>query len=542
MYNLLIVDDEVFIADGLYRLFQRQADISIEVYRAYSAKEALNLLDKYRIDIVITDIQMPGMNGLEMVEKIKFHCPNCHTIILTGYSEFDHARTALQLGADYYLLKSQGDDPLIEAVKQCIIKMENYETETEWKCKTKSALSKAKPLLQQELLQSLLSTESTPPIDLKNALLELDIPLNSDMPVQLVVARIDNIPEHSLNKTLSHYTTAIDVIFRECTNAKAQSIQVIIKKQRYMLWMIQPQSDYSMDIIFNFVRGMLDKIQSHCSNALQISVSFIIEPQPILWEDLPAYYNKLYYILTHQLSKKEENLLSDTIFFENKNTKNPLTQELFESLTLLNLLFERQDKPGFTNLYLSLLEKMFDFSFPELQITIYHNICTLLINAIMSSGKYSYYLEEFHNLSLFSTPYENWDIELYEYFIKIANWIFETEDNESESRYKHMIYIIHDYIEHHLSEYISLSVLAEQVYLNPVYLSRAYKQNTGQNISKYIADRRIQKAKDMLISGELKINEIAYAIGYESPAHLSRIFKKATGYSPLEYREKHFRL
>ena len=70
MYNLLIVDDEVFIADGLYRLFQRQTDLSLEVYRVYSAREALNLLDKYRIDIVITDIQMPGMNGLEMIEKI----------------------------------------------------------------------------------------------------------------------------------------------------------------------------------------------------------------------------------------------------------------------------------------------------------------------------------------------------------------------------------------------------------------------------------------------------------------------------------------
>lgn len=542
MYNLLIVDDEVFIADGLYRLFQRQTDLSLEVYRVYSAREALNLLDKYRIDIVITDIQMPGMNGLEMIEKIKYHCPNCHIIILTGYSEFDYARTAIQLGANYYLLKSQGDNPLIEAVKQCIDKMDNYESEAEWKCKTKSALSKAKPLLQQELLQGLLNDTLCLPANLQEALNDLDIPLNSVMPVQLVAARIDKIPEHSSNKTLSHYTTAIDIIFRECTNAKAQSVQIILQKQRYMLWMIQSQPDYGMDIIFNYIRGMLDKIQNHCSNVLQISVSFIIEPQPVSWKNLPAYYHKLYYILTHQLSKKEENLLGDTIFFENKNVESSQTQALYESFILLNQLFERQDKSAFTNLYLSLLDKMFDFSSPELQITIYHNICTLLINAIMSSSKYMLYMKEFHDLSLFSIPYENWDIELYESFIKVADWIFETEENESESRYNHMIYIIHEYIEHHLSEDISLSVLAEQVYLNPVYLSRAYKQKTGQNISKYIADCRIQKAKDMLKSPNLKINEIAYGIGYESPAHFSRIFKKATGYSPIEYREKYFRL
>lgn len=537
MNNLLIVDDETFIADGLYRLFKRQKNLALEVYCTYSAREALELLDKYRIDIVISDIQMPGMDGLEMIQKIKYHSPNCRIIILTGYSEFVYAKSAIELGADYYLLKNQGDDALIDAVKECIIKIETISNEAEWKNKTITALLKARPLLQQEFLQSLLNNTLSPQDNIQNTLIELSIPLTTEFPVQIVAARIDTSSDYSVDKSLSHYATAIDVIFNECINIKCRSMQILLEKQRYMLWLIQPQPNYDIKIIYNYVRGMLDKIQNHCNCILKVSVSFIIEPLLIEWADLSNYYQKLYYILTHQLSYNEENIICETTFFEDKKIEGTKIKELFESFTYLNRLYEQQNKPAFNKLFLELLDQMFDFSTPELQVTIYHNLCTLLLNVIMSPEKYTQYMDEFHDLSPFSTSIENWDIDLYEFFMKISDWIFESNIKENNSHYKHLIYIIHDYIEKHISEDISLTVLSEQVYLNPVYLSRVYKQITGQNISKYIADLRIQKAKEMLNRPDMKIYEIAYAVGYESPAHFSRIFKKSTGYTPLEYRD-----
>lgn len=105
------------------------------------------------------------------------------------------------------------------------------------------------------------------------------------------------------------------------------------------------------------------------------------------------------------------------------------------------------------------------------------------------------------------------------------------------ARFHQMVYTLHQYIAVHLSEDLSVNALAEKVYLNPVYLSRAYKQATGEKLSEYILVRRLERAKQLLQQPEKKISEIGYLIGLDSAAHFSRVFKKYTGLSPQEYRE-----
>ena len=110
MYRILVIDDEPIIADGLYELFAQDETFALEVHKVYSAPDALKLLDRLRIDIVLSDIKMPGMNGLELLTQIHRRWPFCHVIFLSGYSDFEYVQKAMQLGADSYILKSQGDD------------------------------------------------------------------------------------------------------------------------------------------------------------------------------------------------------------------------------------------------------------------------------------------------------------------------------------------------------------------------------------------------------------------------------------------------
>ena len=107
MHRLLIVDDEEIITDSLFEVFNQVMSDELDIYRAYSAREALDWLSRTRIDIVLTDIRMPGMNGLELMDEIQIYWPRCRIIFLTGHSEFDYAYQAMKVPSVRYLLKTR---------------------------------------------------------------------------------------------------------------------------------------------------------------------------------------------------------------------------------------------------------------------------------------------------------------------------------------------------------------------------------------------------------------------------------------------------
>ena len=106
MESLLIVDDEVIIADGLYHMLQEVFQDRLEVRRCYSCDEACAVLNRNRVDILLTDIEMPGASGLELHRMVRERWPMTRVIYLTGYSDFDYARRALKQRAFAYVLKS----------------------------------------------------------------------------------------------------------------------------------------------------------------------------------------------------------------------------------------------------------------------------------------------------------------------------------------------------------------------------------------------------------------------------------------------------
>lgn len=537
MYRLLIVDDEPFITDGLYRTFCNFTELSFDVYRAYYAKAALNLLDQYRMDIVITDINMPGISGLDMLKEIKNRWPECRTIILSGYNDFYYAQTALQYGASHYILKSDGDDLLIDAVKSCIKEIDLQLQTTNWKCQVEASLKKALPLLQQNLLLQLLSEPEPDTEQLRHQFSELQIPLNPDRSFFLTAVRIDHVTEE-MNSSYSSYSAAVYSIFRNLTDGRIISSSIVLENPRFTVWLLQPTESTAPHFTEKYINGLLESAQQYCLYTLKTSISFLVEPKPITLGELHRCYQKMLFILTYKLNSTEEMVLSDTSFYEPSDQPESDYDQLLPNFPRLSLYLEQQNRGEFLKLFDKLLSLMTEGEKAEMQVLIYHQLCALLLSTVMRFHQLQPFLEKFHSISVFTVPYSQWDVSLYKTLSEIAGWIFDFSSMESQQRYHQMISIIHRYIDSHLTDDISLSALAEQVYLNPVYLSRVYKQITGQNLSKYIADCRTQKAKDYLRNSSFKINEIAYSVGYESPAHFSRMFKKAAGMSPQEYRDQ----
>lgn len=120
MCNVLVVDDESFVVHSVSALLQSQKEWNLEVRRAYSGEEALRQIHAGRVDILLTDIRMPGLSGLELARSTGLLWPECVRILLTAYEDFTFAREAIRLGVDSFVLKTESDEALLEAFAQAI--------------------------------------------------------------------------------------------------------------------------------------------------------------------------------------------------------------------------------------------------------------------------------------------------------------------------------------------------------------------------------------------------------------------------------------
>jgi two-component system, response regulator YesN len=158
MYKLLIVDDEPIIADSLQLLFNGIQTLPLKVFAVYNAYEAIDVLKKEQIDIVLTDIQMPGMNGIELHKKICQEWKQCKTVFLTGFNDFSYAQQILRNGGSIdYVLKNEDDDVIVEAIQKAINLKEQENQEKERKKQNEEKVNRALPILQREFFNQLIN-------------------------------------------------------------------------------------------------------------------------------------------------------------------------------------------------------------------------------------------------------------------------------------------------------------------------------------------------------------------------------------------------
>ena len=129
MHNVLIIDDEPDVADALYNLLYYDETLELDVFRVYTAYDALALLERMRIDIVLSDIKMPGMDGLQLLEAVRARWPHCRVLFITGHPEFDYIYRAMQLDAVSYLLKTESRECILDAVHKAAAQVPRRETE-----------------------------------------------------------------------------------------------------------------------------------------------------------------------------------------------------------------------------------------------------------------------------------------------------------------------------------------------------------------------------------------------------------------------------
>jgi two-component system, response regulator YesN len=385
--NILVVDDESLVRTSMSRMIRSLED-QYQVKEVEDGEEAIELLKKQTIDLVITDIRMPVVDGLELATYIHNNFPKTYVILLTGYAEFDYALTALKQGIFDYLLKP--------ASKECIVQ----------------AIQKVENQLRERYLQS----------------------------------QIDRLRE----------------------------INVLEKRVQDLLYEI-PVPHYDKQLFPSFKAFVVFSMTANTEVLWQRSIRFAIK-----------------------------NVLQDTL------TDAGVPVIIVEERQVTTVLFSEHTQ----------IEKLNEIIFQGKQ-----TVQSLLrIELRIGWGGQSNELSDISSLYMKSLK----ELGIIEFSCSI----------KGSSSVHRMIRASLDYIESEYASDLTLASLADKLYVNPNYLSKLFKTETGFTFSHYLTHYRIKQAKQLLHDTHLKIYQICKQVGYTDQAYFSRLFKATEGISPYEYREQ----
>ncbi|NLX76098.1 MAG: response regulator [Clostridiaceae bacterium] len=551
MYTLLIVDDEPIIADGLFEVFQNLNTLELNVYKAYSGDEAIEILKKTRIDIVLTDIRMPGMSGLQLMEQIHRQWPKCRVIFLTGYNEFDYIYAAIQYKGVNYILKTEGYDKVIAAVENAVEDIEKSFRLDALIQEAEKQMDAAKELLRGNFLNGVIKGRFYKNEINQRQFDELGIELNASRDVIMLVGRLDNVPKGVPYSERNRRIYSVSLIAGEFFSSSVNYIY-FTDENSYLIWLIQPREgqdageNVSWRECLTFVMGIIELIQKSCMESSRISVSFALDDSPADWIDLPDRFNTLKMVLNYRFGQDSAMLLAGRGVM--KEDLKDIQEKAYEKLSTNRLQFEMLAETleyGKKEDFFALMDELTgnlktvksihntvaleQYSSIALVLLSYINRWNILEKVAFRIGIHKLMRVDEH---------ESWD-DAVKYLYDLGSILFEIQEQEQEERAQDVIGLIQKHINDniHIQDELSLIRLADLVHFNPSYLSRLFKQVVGMNISDYISDIRVKKAKQMLENPGIKISSVAESLGYGTATNFTRFFKKMTNMTPQEYRD-----
>jgi len=324
MYRILIVDDEMLIVDNIYQLLNEASQLEVQVYRAYNVYEALDCLAHNRVDVVISDIRMPGMSGIELHERIIASWPMCKVIFLTGFSEFDYARNAIRNGDVVdYVLKNEDDDVLLAAVNKAFTELDKAQDRQKHDSNARTKLHLTLPAFQKNTLFELMSEPMIPIKERERKLLECDIPLLADKSLFIVVGSMDSWNQVMSEADRMLFLYACQNIAEEYLAATCMQISVVFESNK-LFWLIQPKALFSVEPLDaqqeqlawqhlkTRVYSIMESVQQTCIQLLKHSVSFVVGKEPYSWEQIGEQFGHLKALLGQYAGKQQEMLIQDS--------------------------------------------------------------------------------------------------------------------------------------------------------------------------------------------------------------------------------------
>ena len=526
MYKIIFIDDEPMVLEGLEILLDWEQH-GFEVLGMYNnVEDGLECIMNEKPDVIVTDIRMPEMSGLELIEHIKESTgQDTEIIILSGYGTFSYAQRALKVGVRYYLLKPVFDEdiiPVLEDIKKrhhkkkqlekiCIFDMDDFAAE----CMLGAIYGLENGDLEK-ILERVIDKEH-----LLGNWCYIQIALGADITEDHMAAE-DIFEKHNVKVKEIIQNTLVEEYIGFVMQLDAKTLGVIISMEEEYL-------------IESFIQSIYHKIKDAGIDKFYISAGSIVSGI----NTIKVSYDHAVLAMNYKVFKE-----SGSIIYYKEVQKKVLNHPVdsIESIHHLLKMIEESDdcdiEKHINRLVVDFREKFVSLDIVRLSVV---QLVYLSLSIIQQmGGDISHFLQN-EPISILNDTKKVLTIsEIKTFTIRYCHhlkaFLNRLRIKKKQSRYTE----IEDYIKENYWRHITIKELSSLFYIHPVYLGQMFKKQSGLNFNEYLHRLRIEEAIKQLKWPNAKLNKIAENIGYRQYYNFLKYFKKYKGMTPKEYRDKYF--
>lgn len=483
-------------------------------------------------DILITDIGMPKMNGIELIQRLKEKKPSLCIVILSCHSEFHYAQQAMKLNVQDYLIKDTFDpDDLYKLMEHFKQKLDQERETDKRHVELKHMENNSKVMLKNNFIRNMIHR---PILDRKEWLKEaqsfgLDLESGVCLPVigfvdhyQLTTKRFnsDDIFKFAMDNVM-------DEMVRE--NGGSAIHFSYGTKETFVIHTFKPSLKVN---IFDHVNSDLKQIQSALQKSLKVSMSFLIgeicrTPEELKRNvtELLTAHNQRFYLKKSELSKIQAI----------QYNKEDIFRYFEKALSEFRELMIQQKSDELTQAVMKWMKLIEEEKYPQEAVKDWVLKLMLDLKLKFQSMRHfrsSYSAETLHKeIGAFDSleQLEDWLIHYFRTAMLVVGDILE------QSSRTEVVSAIH-YVSQHLHERISLENISQHLHLNSSYFSRLFRKETGETFIEYVTKTKMERAKELLDQTDYTVNKICEMLGYDNQSYFIKTFKTYTGLTPIEYR------
>lgn len=550
MYNLILVDDEEDVREGLLE------EISWEEYgfrvidKAENGREATELIERHLPDVVVTDIQMPFMNGLDLAEWIRNRYPNTKIIILTGYDEFVYAQKAIKMQIDEYVLKPFSSKELVDILLKVKCKLDEERADKDNLQNLMQHYRKSLPVLRGIFLSSLVSRRMPiSEIQEKSHSYELNIIAKSYM---TSIIRVDYI--HSELQQTEHARTLISPVSMKDTKDRHLQLFAVLNIaneicQKHKIGEVFLHSDDVVLLLMDHdeysekttgrLLEILEEVRQNVEKYLKLTVTIGAGTMTKSVEGISHSYNEALQALDYRLILGNNRVIW---IYDVENSHDPFLHEplqydeLKQQMLIRSIKVETAQEVGDTVASLFTDIEMTQLTVQDCHVYVLEILTSIMkvakefrleLDTIFGSNEYPFAeITKFNNLN----EVKLWITGI---CIKLMNHISKGR----QSSYNQLVDDAKAYISIHYHESdISINKVCKHLHISTGYFSSLFKKEVKMTFVNYVMQLRMDSAKDLLRTSDMKSFEIAEKVGFIDPNYFSFCFRKRFGISPKEYR------